>query len=637
MQILPNTRQEATGDHLFAALSQSDDESSTSFADELMRYHSAQKSVDQGENFSVSSALAADQQSTAPLAQAPYSRNTTDGVTYTMDEVCFSKQELHELRQKMEQAGAPAEALTGLDKLAQQPDGATLAQVVASLQQTNAPANLNEADTNTIKSLCERIDSTGKLGNSVLEMLGKGQGKQALELLTQAVNALPADARFTVDKGEMAVLGRALGVSPTAQKQLQGNFGPYSNVSLGKADFASFMAPASSEFLQRDAIQQKLDKAMDATLSPILKKAKARMQAEKEASELSSRRSEQSKTLIQKTMLHNVNATLENTQATQAEQAAHANQTNSAQESMRQSLAARTDKQNSQNGQDGKLNDKPAATAPTTADKGNNAQDKLAVAADGTQNTAPHATQGSKGKEVFTGEDGKDKSKDAKGDKGDKKNSEGWESLLGRTEVRAGAAPTTATATAVPLVGMAAAAQGNTGLENISAQNTTGRGQISRQAASQVEQAMLSAMRDGTKRLELQLHPGELGNLTLMLSVRNGEVSATIRSEKGETAELLNRQMDALRASLEQQGVKVDKLEVQTQLADSNSRQQWEGMQQHNARQEEYARRETLDRMRNLGRARNNSITSDDIALERGVQLDLRTAGNAAQGIYIVA
>lgn len=623
MQILPSSRQEAVGDHLFGSLNTSAEEGSTSFADELMRYHSAQKAVDTGSSHSVSAALASEQQSTTPLVEAPYSRNTTDGVTYTVEEVCFTKQDLQELRQKMEQAGAPAEALTGLDKLAQQPDGATLSQVVASLHQLETAPTLSDNDVNTIKSLCERIDSTGKLGTSVLDLLAKGQGKQALDMLTQAMGQLPPGTRIDVDKSEMAVLGRALGLSSTTQKQLQGNFGPYASVSLNAADFASFMGPASNEFVLRDANQQKLDKALDATLSPILKKAKDRMEAEKSASELSSRRAEQSKTLIQKTMLQNVNSTLESTQAAQTEQAG-------AQDSLRQALAGRAGQNEVQQG------DKKAAHVSDKLGDKANTQEQGKFVADGAQTPQNVTPSGNaKGKEVFTG-DGK-QDKDAKSDK----KGEGWENLLGKTEVRANAAPTTQTATTAPLVGMAGvnpAGAANAALENLAAaKGGNERSHISRQVASQVEQSMLSAMRDGTKRLELQLHPGELGNLTLTLSMRNGEVSATIRSEKGETAELINRQLDALRANLEQQGVKVDKLEVQTQLADGDTRQQWEGLNQHNSRQEENARRDDLERLRNLGRARNNSTSLGEITLEQGVQLDMRTAGNAAQSIYIVA
>ena len=52
--------------------------------------------------------------------------------------------------------------------------------------------------------------------------------------------------------------------------------------------------------------QQKLNKALDTTLQPLLAKARKRMDAEKSAGELSNRRTEQSKVLIEKTVMRNV-------------------------------------------------------------------------------------------------------------------------------------------------------------------------------------------------------------------------------------------------------------------------------------------------------------------------------------------
>lgn len=132
------------------------------------------------------------------------------------------------------------------------------------------------------------------------------------------------------------------------------------------------------------------------------------------------------------------------------------------------------------------------------------------------------------------------------------------------------------------------------------------------------------------------MSPPDLGNITLTLSTRNGEVSAIIRSERTETADAMVRQLDVLRTNLEQQGIKVDKLEVQTQ-AQNQQNDSWQNLQQHNNQQEEHARREQLDRLRNLGKVRNSSTSANDTSLEQGLQLTSRTAENAAQSLHIVA
>ncbi len=70
---------------------------------------------------------------------------------------------------------------------------------------------------------------------------------------------------------------------------------------------------------------------------------------------------------------------------------------------------------------------------------------------------------------------------------------------------------------------------------------------------------------------------------------------------------MLTRQLDAIRVTLEQQGIKVDKLEVAMQNQDENSgNMSWQDLSDHNARQEEHARREEFARMRNLASLRNN-------------------------------
>lgn len=61
------------------------------YADFLQSIHEAIESVQRGQNSSVNAALADAGDQVKPLVQGPYSRNSVDGVTYTLDEVCFTK------------------------------------------------------------------------------------------------------------------------------------------------------------------------------------------------------------------------------------------------------------------------------------------------------------------------------------------------------------------------------------------------------------------------------------------------------------------------------------------------------------------------------------------------------------------
>lgn len=128
-----------------------------------------------------------------------------------------------------------------------------------------------------------------------------------------------------------------------------------------------------------------------------------------------------------------------------------------------------------------------------------------------------------------------------------------------------------------------AGAQSRTNEASGQAQNLNSLARNFRQEIfSQVENGILQNAQGGARQLTLQLNPGELGQLTVLLSVRQGEVSATIRTENQDTSSVIREQLVELRASLEAQGLKVKELEVQTQLRDNSFANQWNGHQEHN-------------------------------------------------------
>lgn len=149
-------------------------------------------------------------------------------------------------------------------------------------------------------------------------------------------------------------------------------------------------------------------------------------------------------------------------------------------------------------------------------------------------------------------------------------------------------------------LGMNAAGQGQ---ETSFAQALRQGSLSSRQAESvlmQMEKGMLQSLSDGTKQLSLQLSPEELGTVNIILSVRSGEVSASIRPESHEVTRAVEEQIHKIQAALEQQGFKVQRLEVQTQLPENREFMNWQGADQHNHEfmQRENARRARLARIR---------------------------------------
>jgi len=138
--------------------------------------------------------------------------------------------------------------------------------------------------------------------------------------------------------------------------------------------------------------------------------------------------------------------------------------------------------------------------------------------------------------------------------------------------------------------------------------NTAANSQI----FQQVQSGMLQNLGNGSHQLTIQLSPEHLGSLQVMLQVRDKEISGVIRAESPEAARALGEQLGQLRLALEQQGLRVGQLEVQTGPTGQNSYEQWAGSQGHNLMQErqEHARMQRLSALR--GQAGTGGVADQD-------------------------
>lgn len=120
--------------------------------------------------------------------------------------------------------------------------------------------------------------------------------------------------------------------------------------------------------------------------------------------------------------------------------------------------------------------------------------------------------------------------------------------------------------------------------------------------ARQIENGAFKDLGQGQKQLTIRLDPQDLGQVNVILQVKGKEVQATLRTTNQETAQALNEQISQLKTQLESQGLKVTRLEVQTQLPDAQADTQWQGTDQHNRYQEQREQTLASQRLRNLGR-----------------------------------
>ncbi|MBG0791145.1 MAG: flagellar hook-length control protein FliK [Desulfovibrionaceae bacterium] len=146
----------------------------------------------------------------------------------------------------------------------------------------------------------------------------------------------------------------------------------------------------------------------------------------------------------------------------------------------------------------------------------------------------------------------------------------------------------------------------------------------------QVNNAVLKTLSSGAKQLTLQLTPENLGKLSIVLQVNGKEVGATIRAENADAAKIITENLDIIKHSLESQGLKVEKLDVQAGLAGNQDYRDWYGESEHNLARE----REVMIAMRNhmkQMRDENNDILAQDVQHAR------EQAIHADQGLHIIA
>ena len=599
----------------------------------------------------------------AAQVQSPYSRNTSNGVTYTLNEVCFTKQEVQDMHSKLIKAGATPESLVKLAALAEMPDGATLAQITASVKGGGDIPVLTDEDKANITSLLKKIDPTGVLDTNVQAMMLQGNTQQAFNTISAFVNKLDPAGTLEVSQGEAISLGRGLGLGTANLQTLANSFGNSASVTCLNEQFGTLMAPVTDFFTTQAAAQKTLDTALKTTLQPIISKARARTEKEKQASSLRDRTVQQSKTLIDKTVQKKssniLGETLEAGQKAEpgdikiaAQSEAISKDTTAAKHEDDRSItenkatatqrmpAERTagstaaQQSNTQAAQQSGSQAVSRASAQAEPQTGTQAGTQSSPSTPAKQIHAQSATQqatalddkGQKNTDSNSGQGESDK---------DQKGKSAWGDLLGKVDTQSAAV---AARGSTPAYAAAQAMQAaHTAQSTTDVQDPSSVAPIGRQVAQQVEQGMLSTVKGGGTRLDLQLNPQELGSITVSLSVRNGEVSAVIRSEKSETNDMIGRQVDAIRMNLEQQGLKVDKLEVRQETRQEQNSASWQDFSQHNSQQEEDARREELSRLKNLATVRNSSSNMNISTLEQPVHSLGNTARYTTSNLNVVA
>ncbi|WP_421903065.1 flagellar hook-length control protein FliK [Maridesulfovibrio sp.] len=145
----------------------------------------------------------------------------------------------------------------------------------------------------------------------------------------------------------------------------------------------------------------------------------------------------------------------------------------------------------------------------------------------------------------------------------------------------------------------------------------------------QIQEGVFKNLGQGRKQLTLQLNPHDLGTVNVMLQVKNKDVQATIRAENPDTAKVIAEQLEVVKQALEEQGLKVEKLEVQTGISDGQTDSSWKNAEDHNAAQYQ----EMMSEMRK----RWQTLRQEGTSLAQEMQTVQQKAQISQSGLYIVA
>lgn len=111
--------------------------------------------------------------------------------------------------------------------------------------------------------------------------------------------------------------------------------------------------------------------------------------------------------------------------------------------------------------------------------------------------------------------------------------------------------------------------------ERALAQPRPGQAAQSKDPTAQVQRGLAQILRQRGGTLTMKLTPNELGEVKIAIRMQQSRVEGTIDTRTVQARDLLRQNIDALKASLEQRGVTVDRLEVRLQgAAESDQRSQ---------------------------------------------------------------
>ncbi|MDR0826660.1 MAG: flagellar hook-length control protein FliK [Desulfovibrio sp.] len=458
-----------------------------------------------------------------------YSGRPAGFAAYGQPQGPVDSNELDLVKKELEKRGVAKDSLERLEQLAASNRPLSASAIFGVLSgRSRAGAALTDEEGAALKNLLQKFGFNKDEQDEMLALSDAGNSTDMWKGLSKKLDE--SGLENGVNAAELAALLKGLDLSKDAASALKAAFNKDPGAAYNGAALKSLLAPAMKEISDRELAQSRAGKEMRAALSAALDRARLEQRSAPVADTRGSRAAEQSEILMQKSVREKagIDALLEG----------------------RDDAGTKADKKTGA--------DKKADADKKAGGQGNESSGQLKAAAD----------------KVLAGEKEAENKGSGKGDR----------DTGARNNAQDAFARTTTSETRTQTQNHAAATKSEVLFPNVvvdatvssplqfapqsPVQNSAANAQAYRsEIFAQVEAGLLQGARQGMQRLTLQLNPAELGGITVVLRFHDGELRAGIRAERADSAEVLSQQLAELKSSLEEAGIKVAELDVQTSLA----------------------------------------------------------------------
>ncbi|NDY57809.1 hypothetical protein G3N56_13820 [Desulfovibrio sulfodismutans] len=568
-----------------------------------------------GQNTSTTSSKtesSADAANTATLATAGLLSAGIGNVVSDPNNVRMTKEDFAQLKASLSKSGISDKDIEELEARIDTPQGMTWGSFMTFLQDKivgSQPGALSAESKRQVQSFLGKIGFTPGESSELLTELEQGQTTKAWSTISSKLSSLSAETTLTVTPGEAQALAQALGLSTSAQTRLSALFSRLEDSELVGRDIKTALLAITAEVKDQAASESKALAEMKELASQVFVAAQKREFGQT----LSDSREDQ---VARKAMLAREMASrgADNSDGS----------TSSGTKSVADMAFAFTEEAEA-SGKVGKGQTQDATDGQGVVNRrvtlsgdaqGVNLQGQSGATGNG-KGFSGNGSAGGNPNGTTDERGAKGRATAAQKDSGASSTDADWTGFWSKIGLDASATRFSGTeATLKDALAGATASQVSPRMAQ--AENSQGtNSSVSSDVLRQVESGMLKNLGQGANRLTLNLTPDELGSVSVMLTVKDKDVQAVIRAETPEAAKILSENMVKVRESLEQQGLKVSKLDVQTGLAQQQDQSSWQGANQHNEarrQQEELDMRRTAMRILGMGAAGSSDVASDTVS-----------------------